>query len=293
MNILITGSSGFVGSALLRHISKQKSKDRVCLLSSKKDNRYCTYLYTNDDSGYHFNIPSDVDVLIHLGSWTPKSTNVANDYNRSFSNILFTYELLKKLFGLNKVVFISTLDVYAPTALPINEESTIGPISLYGSSKLYCEDMIRAWANDNSVDLCILRLGHIYGIGEQQYKKLIPTLITQAINNHAINIFTDGQEKRSFFNVDNCVDVIWRAAHDDSKGIYNVTSGNPYSVVEIATKIKSLACSDSIINILNNVSDARDCVFDNSKLLKQFQVQETPLDEGLKAEIDYLRTLEE
>ena len=291
MNILITGSTGFVGIGLLRHIEGSHTDDKIYLLSSRNNVNYETTQYKYEEGHLKFEVPKNIDVLIHLGAWTPKSTAVANDVKGAFSNIQFTQELLNTLDSLKKIVFISTLDVYAPTKEPISENSLVRPISLYGSSKLYCEDMVNAWVKERSISCCILRLGHIYGVGELQYKKLIPILINQALHNEPINIFSDGQEKRSFLNIENCVDVVWKAAHDDSTGLYNVVSGTPVCVAEIARMIKNLSASKSEINILNKVTNTRDCVFDNTKLTNQFHIEEKPLKVGLMEEIEYFRSL--
>lgn len=291
MNILITGSTGFVGTALLHKINKSNSNDKVYLLSSRDNESYETYLYHREGVNYSFKVPKNIDVLIHLGAWIPKSTAVANDVEKSFSNIQFTHQLLGSFKGLKKVIFVSSIDVYAPTTAPINEESIVKPISLYGSSKVYCEEMVKAWANEKTIPCCILRLGHIYGVGEYEYKKLIPIFIGQALRNEPINIFSDGQEKRSFLDVENCAEVIWKSAHDESTGIYNVASGNPVSVLDVAKIIKSLAKSESEIKVLNKVTNTRDCVFDNKKLKDQFQIVEKPLEEGIKEEIEYFKNL--
>lgn len=291
MNILITGSTGFVGSSLLRKINEVNSEDKIYLLSSRRNEHFDTSLYHQDGSNFVIEVPEDVDVLIHLGAWTPKSGGEANDIERSFSNIQFTKSLLNQLNTVRKIIFVSTLDVYAPTTEAINEDSAVKPISLYGSSKLYCEEMVKAWANEKSISCCILRLGHIYGVGEFKYKKLIPILIGQALRNEPINIFSDGKEKRSFLDVDNCADVIWKAAHDESTGVYNVASGNTVCVSEIAWLIRRLSDSKSEINILNRVTNTRDCVFDNTKLINQYHIEEKLLEEGIREEIDYFRSL--
>lgn len=289
MNILITGSSGFVGTALLHHIKASGTHDTIFLLSSQENDDFESFFYERDETGYHFEIPSQIDTLIHLGAWTPKTSAEANDIENSFSNILFTKSLLGKMGRIKKIVFISTLDVYAPTSMAIIEDSKILPISLYGSSKLYCEDMVKAWSIQNSVSCCILRLGHIYGAGEGKYKKLIPVLIQQALKNEPISIFSKGQEKRSFLNISDCADVIWKSAHDDSEGVFNVVSSKAFRVIDIAKKIKELSVSGSEIRIVGQMLDARDCIFDNTKLVSQFHIKERSLEEGLKEEIDYFR----
>ena len=291
MNILITGSTGFVGKALLKHIEGSKTDDKIYLLSSRKNVNYETTQYKFEEGQYKLDVPKNIDVLIHLGAWIPKSTAVSDDVKGAFSNIQFTLELLNTLDSLKKIVFVSTIDVYAPTKEPISENSLVKPISLYGSSKKYCEDMVNVWSKEKLILCCILRLGHIYGVGESQYKKLIPILIEQALHNKPINIFSDGQEKRSFLDVEDCADVIWRAAHDDSTGVYNVVSGTPVCVADIARMVKVLSKSKSKIVILNKVNNTRDCIFDNTKLMNQFYIKEKPLEVGLMEEIEYFRSL--
>lgn len=291
MKILITGSSGFVGKSVLKTIAVHHPDDQIALLSSKENTEYQTYVYRKDGGEYQWCIPDDFDVLVHIGAWTPKSAAEAHAVDQAFDNILFTKSLIQSLPGLKRIVFISTLDVYAPTCEKISENSMVSPISLYGSSKLYCEEMVRAWSTQNSIECCILRLGHIYGVGEAAYKKLIPMLIKQAINNDTINIFSAGNELRSFLNIDDCADVIWQAAQGEMSGVYNVVSGHAVSVKEIAFLIKSLTKSQSEIVIQNRPIETRDCVFDNTRLKETFQMNEKPLEQGLEEEIEYFKSL--
>lgn len=291
MRILFTGSTGFVGQALLECIDGEKSGNEISLLSSKSNNRYQTYVYTQKNGNYELGLPDDFDVLVHLGAWTPKSVKDFQNIDKGYGNIQFTKILIESLPRLKRIVFISTIDVYAPATSAISEESLVKPISIYGYSKLYCEEMVKAWAEQNDVQCCILRLGHIYGVGEAAYKKLIPMLIQQAIKNETINIFSAGNELRSFLNIDDCASVIWQAAVGQMQGLYNVVSGHAVSVKDIAYMIKQQTKSESEIVIQNRPIETRDMVFDNSLLKEAFMIQEKPLDLGLKEEIEYFKQL--
>lgn len=291
MKILITGGTGFVGQALLKCIESENSCNEISLLSSKVNDSYTTYTHTQEEGNYQLDLPDDFDVLLHIGAWTPKSTKEAQNYEKGFENVQFTKALIQSLSSLKRIVFISTLDVYAPATSAISEESLVKPISIYGYSKLYCEEMVKAWAEQNDVQCCILRLGHIYGVGEAAYKKLIPMLIQQAIKNETINIFSAGNELRSFLNIDDCASVIWQAAVGQMQGLYNVVSGHAVSVKDIAYMIKQQTKSESEIVIQNRPIETRDMVFDNSLLKEAFVIQEKPLDLGLKEEIEYFKQL--
>ena len=67
---------------------------------------FITYLYRYEGSCYSFEVPESVDVLIHLGAWTPKSGGEANDIERSFSNIQFTKSLLNQINTLKKMILL-------------------------------------------------------------------------------------------------------------------------------------------------------------------------------------------
>ena len=56
----------------------------------------------------------------------------------------------------------------------ICEETNTIPKSLYGWSKLYCEKMVEQYGELNGIDTQVLRVGHVYGTGEEGYKKIIP-----------------------------------------------------------------------------------------------------------------------
>ena len=289
MKILVTGSSGFVGQALLKHIESENNANEISLLSSKPNDKYRTHVYCQKDDNYDIKVSDEYDVLLHIGAWTPKSVKDFQDIDKGFGNIQFTKTLIESLPSLKRIVFISTIDVYAPSTGVISEESLVKPISIYGYSKLYCEEMVKAWAEQNGVECCILRLGHIYGVGEVAYKKLIPMLIQQALKNETINIFSAGNELRSFLNIDDCASVIWQAALGDMQGLYNVVSGHAVSVKGIAYMIKKQTQSGSDIVIQNLPIETRDMVFDNSLLRDTFTIEEKTLENGLKEEIEYFK----
>lgn len=291
MKILITGSTGFVGQALLKHIESENYANEISLLSSKPNDKYRTHVYFQKDDNYEINVSDEYDVLVHIGAWTPKSVKDFQDTDKGFGNIQFTKTLIESLPSLKRIVFISTIDVYAPSTGVISEESLVKPISIYGYSKLYCEEMVKAWAEQNGVKCCILRLGHIYGVGEAAYKKLIPMLIQQALKNETINIFSAGNELRSFLNIDDCASVIWQTALGDMQGLYNVVSGHAVSVKDIAYMIKKQTQSESDIVIQNRPIETRDMVFDNSLLKGTFTIDEKPLAQGLKEEIEYFKQM--
>jgi nucleoside-diphosphate-sugar epimerase len=211
--LLITGASGFIGKSILKYIEKHFcDKYHVVLLSSAKNDRFSTILpysmplhnnYTFTKNDFLDKGIKNIDIVLHMGAFTPKSSSEANDILKSNQNVCNTQHLLYNLPNTpKKLIYLSTIDVYGKANEIINEETLTKPLTMYGWSKLYSEKMVEAWASSNNIVFQILRVGHIYGRGEEAYKKIIPETIRRIKNNENPRVFGLGEEKRAFLHVD-------------------------------------------------------------------------------------------
>ena len=134
--VLLTGSTGFIGSSLITYLEENspKSLNDILVLSSVQHPKLKTILY--DVNSFILSEIIDVTSVIHLGAFIPKNNIEVNDIERCTSNITFTKNLLNTLpTTIDKFIFISTTDVYKKINL-INEDSIVEPAGLYGWSKL-------------------------------------------------------------------------------------------------------------------------------------------------------------
>jgi nucleoside-diphosphate-sugar epimerase len=294
MKILITGATGFVGSKVLTKLSQKYGKDNIIALSSKPIDGIFTIRsldYKFDRDYLLKNGCEDVEVLFHIGAFTPKSRNDANDIILTTSNIYSTETLLQaNLPNLKKIIFISTIDVYTYTEL-IDETSDTIPATLYGWSKLYCEQMVLKHCEKNGIIYEILRLGHVYGEGEEKYKKVMPTMINNAINGKDIDIFGDGKALRSFIYIYDVVDAIVNSLTLDESQIINIVSSEPISINQLAQLVAGL--SDYKIKINHIQTDIKNVnyVFDNKKMKKYLLSNFTPFNVGLSNEYEYMKKI--
>lgn len=294
--ILVTGATGFIGKHLLAGLISIFGKDQIIVLSSKPiiDCHYIlhnNYNFENDiftKNGYE-----QIDTIIHAGAFTPKSIAEANDIHGSTSNIINTSKLIgTNLPFLKRIIYLSAIDVYAISDMVMTENSVMSPISLYGYSKLFCEKMITEWAIQNNLIYQILRIGHIYGPGEEHYKKLIPLVMQQLIKGETVRIYGRGEEIRTFLYITDVMDTIINSLSlNEPIGPVNIVGDDPITVNDLVFKIVQISGIKISINRIKNSNKNRNLVFNNDKMKKYFSTPKINLDEGLHSEWNYMKTL--
>lgn len=292
--ILLTGASGFIGKHLLLQLIKKYGKSNVIALTSRPIDE-CNYILHNNfqfDPDFLINHGYiNIKTIIHAGAFTPKNGSQANDVNLSNSNIYSTEKLLNlTLPYVRNFIFLSTLDVYDNAEI-ISENTSEKPISLYGFSKLYCEKMVEQWGIKNNKVAQILRIGHVYGPGEEAYQKIIPISINKILNKESLQIWGTGNELRSFIYINDVVNAIINSLEiTEGLGIINLVSNQSISINELISKLIKISKKEvEIINIPTNLS-SRSLVFDNTKMINWLLKKETNLDDGLNEEFEYMKT---
>lgn len=291
--ILVTGASGFIGKHLLGTLIENYGRDQIVALTSKPLFE-CPFLLHNNysfekdffiNSGY-----SNIQTIVHAGAFTPKNAGESDNWIECNSNISNSAALLNAdLPNLEKVIFLSTLDVYGPTPI-ISESSLIEPFSLYANSKFYCEKMIGAWAKKENKIHQILRIGHVYGPGEEAYQKIIPITIKKLIKKSALQIWGTGNDIRSFIYIKDVVQAILASIElKEFIGPVNLVSEQQISIKDLVTTLIRISGQNTDIEYIPSQAIPRNLVFDNTKMKKFLLNKEIALDEGLIEEWDYMK----
>lgn len=302
--ILVTGASGFIGAHLVARLSRIAGVKLLLLSRQYRQSTQHGVLWLKGELSqllpeyWQSHGISHIDYVFHLGAFTPKSSVEANQIDRAVDdNIMGTRILLQGLPGKPcKLVFSSTLDVYAPPedGTVITEGSRVAPSGLYGASKLFCESMVFAWSMERGCNHSILRYGHIYGPGEGQYGKLIPVTIRSLLASQAPVIFGNGSALRDYLYVGDAVEATIRAALvEGSIGPVNIVCGESVTQEQIVRLLIRLTGSRKEIDFVPDRPSGSSFRFDHrlmAKLLGSWPL--TGLEEGLAAEIDAFRSVQ-
>lgn len=295
MKLLITGASGFIGSRLMNAACAALGSENVIAFSSRTGYACPSIVYNGPD----FNLSvadhallATVDVLIHVGAFIPKNGLEANAIEECNGNIRFTEKLLAlPLKNLKKIIYISTVDVYEPAALTTEVTPTL-PVSLYGWSKLYCERMTAIFAASHQLVCQILRIGHVYGPGEEKYAKFLPKAIKNIVAGNAVELWGDGSEVRSFIYIDDVVAAILQAVSlGEDVGPINVVGGVRVTIRELLDQLIAVSGKSVAITEREFSGVKRNYIFNNAKLRQYLLATETDLGTGLQTEYAYMAEL--
>ncbi len=235
MNIIVTGSSGFIGRAL---VDKLKLNGHSVLPFD---------IDQGDITG-----PNSLDIfsmmhvqhVFHLAGKTfvPESwKNPALFYQ---VNVMGTVETLRFCKDHRiPLTYISSYLYGKPEYLPIDERHPISAYNPYSHSKLSAEQIVRYFSEQFSIPTTIFRPFNAYGPG-QSALFLIPEIVEMAMNPEIEVIeVNDLRPRRDYIYINDLVDALILSVSGEP-GIYNIGSGYSTSVRELIHETLSLLHSD-------------------------------------------------
>lgn len=138
--------------------------------------------------------------------------------------------------------------------LPTDELSIINPLSVYGLTKYFQENLLLNVCSNLDIKYIALRFQNVYGPGQSlsnPYTGIISIFSNRIKLNKDIYIFEDGKESRDFVFIDDIVKAIKLAVLNNkiNSNIMNVGSGQMISVIEVAKTIAEKINTDVNISI--------------------------------------------
>ena len=234
MKILITGSNGMLGHDL---IDVLKSKHELILTTSK------TLDITDKDNTIEFIKENKPDIVINSAAYTDVD---GCETNQDLAYGVNGDGVRNLALGCKEVdcplVHVSTDYVFDGTARdPIEEDGEIGPISVYGKSKLRGEEAIQ----DILDKYFIIRTAWLYGINGKNFPK---TMLELAQNHSEITVVYDEVGTPTY--TPDLAYGISQLIETDYYGIYHLTNSGQCSWCEFARYIfEIVGCDVKVIPV--------------------------------------------
>jgi len=261
--ILVTGGSGFIGSALAEKLLSDPDNYVVVvdnLLTGTKDR-----LPIGDPSRFQF-IKCDVNVLNDI---LPVMVAFSFDYvfhyaavvgvQRTLDNpgmVLEDIQGIKNILdlckstGVKRVFYSSSSEVYGePVEFPQNEHTTPLNSKLpYAVVKNVGESFCRSYKQEFDLDYTIFRFFNTYG-PKQSSDFVMSRFIHRALNNDPIPVYGDGSQTRTFCYVDDNIDACVSTLYEDLaiNEVVNIGNDHEISIRELGEIIIEVTGSRSEI----------------------------------------------
>ena len=252
MKILITGVAGLLGSRLADYIIENHPDVHVVgmddLSGGYRENVHPKVEFWQMNLVTHpiencFEVHK-FDYVYHFAAYAAEGLSpFIRQYNYE-NNLLATARIINQCIknDVKRLVFTSTMAVYGHGNGDIFDESQIPcPVDPYGIAKYACEMDIKVAGEQHSLDWCIIRPHNVYGIKQNiwdKYRNVLGIWMYQYMNNEPMTIFGDGEQKRAFSFIDDCLEPLWKASQQEncSKEIINL-GGTTHHTINEANKI--------------------------------------------------------
>lgn len=313
MNILITGSAGFIGfhtsiNLLRNHNNKiygidnlnnyydvELKKDRLKILKSYK-NFFFKKKDINSKSLKSFILKNKIKYIIHLAAQAGvrHSIKKPNDYLESNLKGFFNILEVSRLCKIKHLIFASTSSVYGDSSqFPLREHmSTNSPLSFYAATKMSNELMAHSYSNIYGLKITGVRFFTVYGTYGRPDMSIFKFL-NNLKKNEPIKLFNYGNHSRDFTFVEDVADCLAKLLLNmnlnNKFNIYNISNSKPVSIKKIINLLKGYTKLQPKLSYLKmQQGDVKKTHGSNIKLLRVIgRIKFTPIEVGIKKFINW------
>jgi len=251
--LLVAGAAGFIGSNFVRHVRRTRPDVEITVLDKLTYAGNLANLVEFDGQpGYRFvhgdicdaglveSLAAEADAIVNFAAETHVDRSLMDPFAFIETDVRGTAVLCEAARSNRHKAFllVSTDEVYGHVHEGCSTESdAFRPRSPYSASKAAGEHIAHAYAQSFELPLLVTRGSNNYG--PYQYpEKLIPVLVTNAIDGMRLPLYNDGSAVRDFIYVDDHCRAIDLVLHEAPLGgVYNVGTGAETSGLEVAEAV--------------------------------------------------------
>ncbi len=301
-HILVTGGCGFIGSNFVRHMiasseARITNLDKLTYAGNLENLRdlegHPRYAFVKGDIADRADVEKvfsgQIDCVVNFAAESHVDRSILDPDAFVKTNIYGTYLMLEQARrrGCEKFVQVSTDEVYGslPATGKFMEDTPLSPNSPYSASKASADMLVMAYHRTFGLPAVITRCSNNYG-PYQFPEKLIPLLVSNALDDRPLPIYGDGLNVRDWIHVeDHCAALALALEAGEPGHVYNVGAENERTNLEIVELI--LKVLDKPKSLITYVKDRpghdRRYAIDNTRIKKElgFEVR-VPFGRGME-----------
>jgi UDP-glucose 4-epimerase len=301
MHILVTGSSGTIGTRLCERLLDAGHEVtgidwESCKWQERVDDLTIICDLRDEKAVHNLRLPEGIDVVVHLAA-NARVYELVEHPERARDNFLTlfnTLELARKR-GIKRFCFASSRESYGNIPAEKYTEDLVrveNCESPYTASKVGGEALVQAYSRCYGIDQITFRFSNVYGMYDDSIR-VVPLFLRLAGKNEALTVF--GKEKcLDFTYIDDCVGGIiaalelFETAKNDT---YNLAFGEGTTILKLAETAKELMGSSAAIQLGEpRTGEVVRYIADISKAKKAFGYDpKTSFEEGIRKSVEWYK----
>jgi len=271
MNILVTGGAGFIGSGFVRMLAAETDWRIVNLDKLTYAGNLENLVGIPESPRYRF-VHGDIcdealvldlvgeekpDAIVHFAAESHVDRSILSPEPVIRTNLNGTFVLLEaaRRWRTPRFVHVSTDEVYGSLAAPreATEDFPLNPSSPYSAAKAGSDLLARSYFVTFKLPVLITRASNNYG-PYQFPEKLIPLMITNAMEDKPLPVYGDGLQVRDWLHVeDHCRGILAVLREGREGEIYNIGGSRSLPNLEVVRRVLELTAKpDTLIQYVTD-----------------------------------------